>query len=440
MRDIIITAIILGLLPMVIKRPWTGTVVWVWLAMMIPYRLAYGFARGLPFAMIVAICTLIGIVAMRPKMAWPKSSVKTVYLLFIAWMFVTSIFALNSSALVMEQLITVLKIHFMVMLAIALIHERKQLEVLVWTLVGSLAFYGVKGGIFTITSGGSGRVWGPSGGIIEGNNEIGVALVIILPLLFYLYQITERRWLRRGLLFSGLISILCVLGTQSRGALLAIVTMACMLGLKSRRPVLTLMGIGVVLTIAIIFMPDSWNQRMNTIQDFKADGSAMSRLYTWTTLWNCALDRPFVGAGFRTDNPLVFRLYGPAMEVGGYDFAGGQVLVAHSIYFQALGEHGFPGLALFLLLGVVTWVRASGVSSAASKIPELQSWMPLLMRMTQASLLGFAVGGAFLTLVHFDLPYYLCAIVMMADHMVKKALAQAPEPASATTAGTLPGR
>jgi len=440
MRDIIITAIILGLLPMVIKRPWTGTVVWVWLAMMIPYRLAYGFARGLPFAMIVAICTLIGIVAMRPKMAWPKSSVKTVYLLFIGWMFVTSIFALNSSALVMEQLITVLKIHFMVMLAIALIHERKQLEALVWTLVGSLAFYGVKGGIFTITSGGSGRVWGPSGGIIEGNNEIGVALVIILPLLFYLYQITERRWLRRGLLFSGLISMLCVLGTQSRGALLAIVTMACMLGLKSRRPVLTLMGIGVVLSVAIIFMPDSWNQRMNTIQDFKADGSAMSRLYTWTTLWNCALDRPFVGAGFRTDNPLVFRLYGPAMEVGGYDFAGGQVLVAHSIYFQALGEHGFPGLALFLLLGVVTWVRAGAVSVAASKIESLQSWLPLLMRMTQASLLGFAVGGAFLTLVHFDLPYYLCAIVMMADHMVKKAQAAPPAPAATDEAAALPAR
>ncbi|MCZ8073272.1 MAG: putative O-glycosylation ligase, exosortase A system-associated [Paucibacter sp.] len=440
MRDIIITAIILGLLPMVIKRPWTGTVVWVWLAMMIPYRLAYGFARGLPFAMIVAICTLIGIVAMRPKMAWPKSSVKTVYLLFIGWMFVTSIFALNSSALVMEQLITVLKIHFMVMLAIALIHERKQLEALVWTLVGSLAFYGVKGGIFTITSGGSGRVWGPSGGIIEGNNEIGVALVIILPLLFYLYQITERRWLRRGLLFSGLISMLCVLGTQSRGALLAIVTMACMLGLKSRRPILTLMGIGVVLSVAIIFMPDSWNQRMNTIQDFKADGSAMSRLYTWTTLWNCALDRPFVGAGFRTDNPLVFRLYGPAMEVGGYDFAGGQVLVAHSIYFQALGEHGFPGLALFLLLGVVTWVRAGAVSAAASKIEALQSWLPLLMRMTQASLLGFAVGGAFLTLVHFDLPYYLCAIVMMADHMVKKAQAEPPAPAATDEAAALPAR
>jgi len=439
MRDILITMIILGLLPMVIKRPWTGTVVWVWLAMMIPYRLAYGFARGLPFAMIVAICTLIGIVAMRPKMAWPKSSVKSVYLMFIGWMFVTSIFALNSSDKVIEQLVTVLKIHFMVMLAIALIHERKQLEVLVWTLVGSLAFYGVKGGIFTITSGGSGRVWGPSGGIIEGNNEIGVALVIILPLLYYLYQITERRWLRRGLMFSGLISMLCVLGTQSRGALLAIVTMACMLGLKSRRPFLTLLGIAVVLSIAIVFMPDSWSSRMNTIQDFQADGSAMSRLYTWTTLWNCAVDRPFVGAGFRTDTPIVFRLYGPAVEVGGYDFAGGQVLVAHSIYFQALGEHGFPGLILFLLLGIVTWMRASAVSNAASKIPELQSWLPLLMRMSQTSLLGFAVGGAFLTLVHFDLPYYLCAIVMIADHIVKKAQAQTPLQPASTAAGALPG-
>ncbi|WIT11338.1 putative O-glycosylation ligase, exosortase A system-associated [Paucibacter sediminis] len=431
MRDVIVTLLILGLLPFAIRRPWVGTVIWVWLAMMIPYRLAYGFARDLPFAQLAAICTLLGILFTQPKMRWPKSSILTAYLLFIFWMCVTSIFALHNTEVVLAQLVTVLKIHLMVFLAIALIQERKQLEALVWTIVASLGFYGVKGGIFTVLTGGGGRVWGPNGGIIEGNNELGVALVITLPLLYYLYQISARRWLKRMLLAAGLLTLLCVLGTQSRGALLSVTAMAVMLGLKGRRPVLSSVAIVTVLALAIMFMPDTWSKRMNTIQTYDVDTSAMSRIYTWKTLWNLALDRPLVGAGFRTDNPLVFSIYGPQMTVAGYDFQGGTVLVAHSIYFQALGEHGFVGLGLFLGLGIATWRRAGALAKQSAVQPGLGEWVPLLMRAVQTSLLGYAVGGAFLTLVHFDLAYYLCAIVVITEGIVQQARAQPARPAPA---------
>ena len=42
------------------------------------------------------------------------------------------------------------------------------------------------------------------------------------------------------------------------------------------------------------------------------------------------------------------------------------------------------------------------------------------MRMTQVSLLGFMVGGAFLGLLHFDFPYYLMALVVMVDAALKE--------------------
>jgi probable O-glycosylation ligase (exosortase A-associated) len=205
--------------------------------------------------------------------------------------------------------------------------------------------------------------------------------------------------------------------------------MALMLGLKGRRPVLSSVAIVTVLALAIMFMPDSWSKRMNTIQTYDVDTSAMSRIYTWKTLWNLALDRPLVGAGFRTDNPLVFSVYGPQMTVAGYDFQGGTVLVAHSIYFQALGEHGFVGLGLFLGLGVATWRRAGALAKQSAAQPDLGEWVPLLMRAVQTSLLGYAVGGAFLTLVHFDLAYYLCAIVVITEGIVQQARAQPARPA-----------
>lgn len=157
---------------------------------------------------------------------------------------------------------------------------------------------------------------------------------------------------------------------------------------------------------------------MQTIESYEQDSSSMSRIYTWKTLWALALDRPFVGAGFGTDSALVFSMYAPSAGVGSYT-AGG-IFVAHSIYFQALGEHGFPGLLLYLTLGMVTWRRAGRIAAQTTGDPEFGAWVPLLMRMAQVSLIGFAVGGAFLTLVHFDLPYYIACYVVLVDATLRE--------------------
>ena len=44
MRDLLITAIIFGMLPIVIKRPWIGALMFVWISLMTPQRYAFGFA------------------------------------------------------------------------------------------------------------------------------------------------------------------------------------------------------------------------------------------------------------------------------------------------------------------------------------------------------------------------------------------------------------
>jgi probable O-glycosylation ligase (exosortase A-associated) len=216
--------------------------------------------------------------------------------------------------------------------------------------------------------------------------------------------------------------------------------MALFVAVKGKRPVMTTSIIGGLLIAAIAFMPDSWTNRMNTIESFDQDSSAMSRVYTWKTLWNLALARPLVGAGFNADIPIIFATYAP-LDMGKFDFQG-TILVAHSIYFQALGEHGFPGLALYLLLGFVTWRKAGKLAAATKKDPELSTWVPLLMRMIQASLAGFAVGGAFLSMVHFDLPYYIVALVVLVEASIneaqaaKKAAARSQHPSQPEAAST----
>lgn len=428
MRDILITAVVFGLLPFIFRTPRLGAYVWAWLSMMNPHKLAYGFARNFPFAYVVALSTLVAFLfAGKNRKPFPVNSITVVYLLFIFWMSVTCLFALNRPDLVFERWIFVMKIHLMLLVTLMLIRDRKPIEWLIWVVTFSVGFYGIKGGVWTILGGGGGgRVWGPQGTMIEDNNGLALALVILVPFMYYLYQVSSHKYIRLGLLFSGVLTCFSILGSQSRGAFLSLVAMALFLALKSKRPLMMSFLLAAMLGTAVLFMPESWTTRMETIQTFEQDSSAMSRIYTWKTLTNLALDRPLVGGGFRTDNALVFATYAPR-NVG--DYFGGQILVAHSIYFEALGEHGFPGLLLYLLLGFFTWRTAGKLAKRTQNDPDFGDWVPLLMRMVQVSLTGFSVGGAFLSLTHFDLPYYILAFVILVDATVrerdKKKLAEA---------------
>ena len=197
-----------------------------------------------------------------------------------------------------------------------------------------------------------------------------------------------------------------ILGTHSRGAFLAIGVAALFLGFKSGRPILTTALLVIGLAGAAMFMPDNWTIRMGTIETYENDASAVSRLQTWEAIWNMAIDRPIFGAGFDFPSSQLFETYFRSTYFG--------VFAPHSIYFQVLGEHGFVGLALYLALGVSIWRRGRKLALECMGQPDLE-WVPILMRMVQVSLLVFATGGAFLGLLHYDLPYYLAAIVVLVE-------------------------
>ncbi|MBL8396430.1 MAG: putative O-glycosylation ligase, exosortase A system-associated [Candidatus Accumulibacter sp.] len=418
MRDILITVIIVGLLPFILRSASLGAYVWAWISMMIPHKNAFGFAATMPFAHMVALTTLLSCVFSRERRPFPVNSITVTYVLLMLWMSLTCFFALNTTEVVFERWLLVFKIHLMVYVTLMLLRGRQQIERLVWVIVVSIGFYGVKGGVWTLLTGGGGRVWGPPGGFLLDNNAFGLALVMLLPLFYYLQQVSVRRWLRWGLVGGMVALTFSILGTHSRGALLALVAMTGFLGLKSRRPVLNSVLLGLGLLAAIAFMPDTWSGRMHTIETYDQDTSAMSRIYAWKTLWALALDRPLTGGGFVVDTPQVFAIYAPPGGAGVY--TGGNVYVAHSIYFQMLGEHGFPGLALFLLLGVATWRTSARLARLAKSDPRYSSWVPMLMRMVQVSLVAFATGGAFLSLAHLDLIYYIVCLVVLVDATLRE--------------------
>jgi putative inorganic carbon (HCO3(-)) transporter len=438
MRDLLVTAIVLGALPFAFRRPWIGIILWTWLSIMNPHRLTWGFAYDAPFAAMAAGATLFGLFFTKDKVQLPRSPAMYMLVAFILWMGLTTIFALDFSGS-LGQLNTVFKIQLMTLVALAVLHEKRHILAFVWINALSLGFFGFKGGLYTIATAGGGRVWGP-GGFIGGNNEIGLAILVAIPLLYYLYLLAPQRWVRFALMASMLLSAVAVLGTQSRGALLAIMAMGLVLWWRAPRKLFTGVVIGVAATLVLAVMAEQIIRKVESIQTYQDDTSAMGRIHAWRTAINVANARP-LGAGFAMYTTPVFSRYAPQERFEGKvaDKAY-EARAAHSIFFQVLGEHGWVGLMLFLGIWVLTWRGANRLRRQSGRDPELQ-WVGLLAGMCQVALVGYAVGGAFLSLAYFDLPYNLMIIVVvterwLAGHMAQRRHAAANQPLPAVPAAS----
>lgn len=415
MRDLIITGIVFGSIPFILRNPFIGLLMWVWLGIMNPHRLTWGFAYSLPFAQVVALCTLVAVLVQVKKLyRFPTDRTVYAQLLFVLWLGVSPLFALHPGS-ELELWLRAFKIQFMVLVAFLVVGTRDQLHKLVWVLALSVGFFGVKGGLFTIASAGSHRVWGPEGSFIYDNNTLALAIIMTVPLFSYLRQYSGNRWVQRGCIVAMLLCVISALGSQSRGALLALCGMGALLLSKSRNK----MAIGAVVFLAIpivlLVLPESWHSRMSTIKTYDQDASAMGRINAWVMAWNLAVDRFPIGGGFGIYEPDIFLRYAPDPT---------DLHAAHSIYFQVLGEHGFMGLLLFLLVFLFSWMNGAWIMRSTKNVADL-AWARDLAAICQVSLAGYAVGGAFLSLTYFDLPYYVVLILVILRGIVRSELPSA---------------
>lgn len=402
MRDLIVTLIVVGAIPMVLMRPYVGILVMAWLGYMNPHRMGWGFAMNMPFVLIIAIITIVGLVFSKEKIRIPMKAETVLLFIFIAWMGVTTTVALEP-VLAELQYIKVLKIQIIAILTLILINTKERINQLLWVIVISFGFYGLKGGVFTVLSGGSYHVWGPPGTFIGGNNELGLALLMTIPLMRYLQIQYDNKKVKLMMMALILISIVAILGTQSRGALIGLAAMGVFLAIKSKRRFSLLIILAASVPFFLAFMPQSWWDRMHTIKTYEQDASAMGRINAWKFAMNLASDRPLVGGGYEVFKEEWFAKYAPNPK---------DVHDAHSIYFEVLGEHGYIGLILFLSLLAATWLSGTRIIRS-SKDDKTLTWAENLARMLQVSIVGYVVAGTFLGLAYFDYIYHIIAITVV---------------------------
>jgi len=409
MRDYVLIGLLLIGLPVAVARPYVGTCIFALLALMNPHRLTWGLAESFSWSFYYGIASVAGLCLNPGPLLLDGLRRYTPVLVYTGWMLVTTIFALQPEE-AWGRFNGIWKVQLMCLVTLWMLSTQRRVEVFALLIIGSVAFYGFKGGLFTLLNGGNYRVYGPSGSVISDNNQLAAALTVVLPLLYWVYRYIGNRWLKRATAAVAGFTLMAIFGSHSRGAFLSILAIATFIILKSDRKAVFLALVPAAVAAAALFMPDQYWSRMETIGEYEEDSSALGRINAWNTAFNIANNR-ITGAGLEYYSHEVFAIYAPNPL---------DVHSSHSIYFQALGEHGWIGLGLFAYIFGSTWRRCSRIARARARDdPEAADpgQLYLLARMAQVSLVGFGIGGAFVNIGNWDFMYYLVALVMAIERL-----------------------
>jgi len=414
MRSLFFTTAIFAMLPAAFFSPFVAVLVWSYISFGSPQRLTWGISDAIPFALVVGLTGILGwLVVERRKI--PNDPTTWLLVGFIVAYTIATYFAIVPDEAWPKWWLTT-KAMIYVFVTAALLTNRVRIHALMWVMVIAVAFYGIKGGIFALVTGGNYRIWGPAQTVIGDNNQIAAALVVLLPLMNYLGRQSKNKLLRMGSRVAMGLCLLSVLASYSRGSFLALVAMLPFLLQHSKRKVMSGVIIVVALAFSISFMPSQWVERIQTIQTYQQDTSAEGRIEMWEAATKMALARPLVGVGFK----------GPYIQTVMDKYSPGTTARAvHSIWFEVLGENGFPALFFWVALAAVGIVNCRYIIRRTKNVPKLK-WANDLAHMSMVGLVGYYVGGSFLSLSYWD--FYFTLLVMLAATRRIVVAELAPEP------------
>lgn len=402
MRDLIIFAIVFGVLPFAFVRPYYGLLLFSWLAYMRAPDLAWGPARSFRFSMIVAAVMYAGwlLFDRRPFM---RANRRNLFMILLALCVTISwIKAPVKDDSVNGKFSEFLKVILVAVFTTGQIDTKDRLRTLIWVIALSFGFYGIKGGIWGIILRDARIIRGP-GGLLLDNNDFSLAMVMNIPFLYFLAATEDRPRVRLFLRGAVFLTVITVVLTGSRGGFLAMATVFLALVLKSKYK-----SIGIAAGIAgsllfIVLIPKNYKERLLTLKSAaKDDASARGRLEAWSVARRMIMARPFFGVGFQ-NFVTSYGKYEP------YVGAHARHRVTHNSYLQIWAESGTIAFLFFIstLFSTIFLMRRL---QRFNRVRDGPAWIGHFASIVEVSLYGFLVGATFLNRAHFDFVYQLCSI------------------------------
>lgn len=303
------------------------------------------------------------------------------------------------------------------LLAVRIIDTRRRFHLTVIVLGLSFGVHSAVNGFASFLAGGQ-HITEGGGGVWSGNDGFAIGTLMVVFLLIGAAQLTSTRVARWLLFVMVPACVMAVIFTFSRGGFLALVVSFLAFAVLQKRLVLAVGGLSlaVVLGLAVVPVPSEYVDRLHTIRTYEevGDDSALGRIHFWRVALEMAKDNP-MGVGLRN--------YEAAYDK--YDFLQGRFgteRAVHSAYFQVLAETGFAGLAIYLLLFVSAGAILLRVRRRAYSDEDDRRFFVCSANALLCSMIGFLVGGAFLSLALNDLSWLTFSLVAVLDRLSKAAV------------------
>jgi probable O-glycosylation ligase (exosortase A-associated) len=391
-----------------LRRPFLWVLTYIYIDTLAPQDIGWRFVAALPVSLIAFCAAFGGWLLADPKHGARMGLRQWLLVVLLAWCAVTTMNADFPEAAAMKWSWVWKALVFAIFLPLTLT-TRLRFEAVVLTMVLTAGAIVIDGGIKTATGGGGYGVLylfvQNNTGMYESSTIATVAIAIIPMILWAMKHGTVFPPDWRVRLFGYALILSCVLipiGTEARTGLLCLAILGVLMLRDVKRRFLYIGGAAMLGLMALPFLPQSYYERMGTLETHDEDKSASTRVAVWEWTIDYANSHP-MGGGFDAyrGNSFTYKL--PVRtENGGntsavqYEDHTDKARAYHSAVFEMLGEQGWPGLGLWLwihLLGLWQmerirrrWTKRTGAS---------EQWQAPLAGALQFAQIVYLVGSLF---------------------------------------------
>lgn len=422
MRDLFLLCFLPVAIYFIFRRPFIGVALSAWTSIFAPHTWVWGFGTSLRVNLVITTVTVLSFIINKREGKGAFTSASIWMLVLFVWGTLATMFTEGISTVAWFEWDVFWKIIFLFFMVTMVINTRHRVEVVLWAVAIAGSLIGCNEGLKYIISGAGHIIVGPPGTRIGDRNDLALALNMLLPVCFFLYNSTKHQLLKKIMLGVIIANIVCIIGSFSRGGFIGLCIVAFFYFLKGKNKILILTGSLVVAAALPSLMPQSWFDRMNTIETATEDMSFIGRVQAWKQAVLMANDHPVFGGGFKAgQNTYLWRLYEPEFEKFDHIVQTSHVSfpfakAAHSIYFQVLGDLGYCGLFIYLML-LLTAYRHLGY--AASHAGE-DEWLRNVANSLKVSMIVFGVSGALLSQPYFDLTFVVIGLSVVLCTMARQ--------------------
>ena len=269
------------------------------------------------------------------------------------------------------------------------------------------AVFSIINASWVISHGGTGP-----GGFLLDENDIALALVTGLPIVFYtLIMDSSKFWKVTGFIGFALILVAVVI-TSSRGGFLGLLAALFLIIWQSKKK---WRNISISIFLAVFMggllvnvLPDSYISEVQSIKNTQ-EGTANLRFLHWTTGIEILKDNPFFGVGpnnYPWTSGDYFHL-SPFFDEAARFRSGRQ---AHSLYFTLVPELGFFGIILFSYITLKFFKRIKVIKKEKRLSDDDAEKIWLCSKALFGGMGGFLVAGAFISVLYYPIYWHLVAL------------------------------